>query len=108
MFRAPCRPCCGADELMPALLTRMSIWPSSASAQRNSSSTLARSATSTGWISIGGPAFERAATSRSFSIRRPAIATRQPSAARARAIPSPMPVPPPVTSAVFPVSFIVV
>src|SRR5436190_10036753 len=91
--------------LMPAELIKKSSGPSSFSCHAKSFLTLSRSATSTSCVSIGGLPIQAAAAERSTSPRRPAMATRQPSPASAWAIPSPMPLPPPVTKADLPASF---
>src|SRR5690349_14478 len=91
----------------PALFTRMSNGPSLSFDQSKSLATSASTATSQAWNNIGGSPLYSAAACFSFASRRPAIATRQPSWARPKAIPRPIPVPPPVTNAVLPASRIV-
>ena len=88
-----------------ALLTSTSSRPLTASAA--STMRCAESASETLPATVVTlPAGSEAATSSSFSARRPVITTRAPSAAKRRASASPMPLPPPVMSAVLPSSCI--
>ena len=88
---------------MPALLTRMSTGPSSASTRRNAGSSAGRSVTSTASASARAPAAcSSASTSAFFSTLRPKIATAAPACANPSAMPRPMPRLPPVTRATRP------
>src|SRR5438552_5941316 len=93
----------------PALLTRMSTPPNVFTAHAPSSRAswgfvrshvLLAAVPLSRWIS--------ATTCSSGSLRRPATATRAPSAASMRAVARPMPVPAPVTSAILPSSVLLI
>src|SRR5581483_7584881 len=89
---------------MPALLTRMSIGPSSASVRCTAAWTLGASVTSTRMPAAEGACLPATATARSSS--RSHTATAAPAAASAPTIASPIPRPPPVTTATRPCSAI--
>jgi hypothetical protein len=85
---------------MPALLTRMSIPPKAATVSRAMRSASSGLATSPVTRAAVPPAFSiRRTVSSSSARRRPDTMTRAPSRANSSAVPRPMPVPPPVTSA---------
>ena len=90
--------------MAPALLTRMSAWPTASTTERTVSP-LEKSAE---WISTGtlcrARILSRAASSNSFE--REAMCTAQPSPAKAMAQAKPMPRLPPVMRTVLPESFI--
>src|SRR5471030_346126 len=95
----------GAPQLAPALLTRMSMWPSRASAASTSAVTCSsrdRSA-ATAWAVTPCSARKPRASSRSACLREE-ITTWAPCSPSARAICKPRPREPPVTSAVLPAS----
>jgi hypothetical protein len=87
---------------MPALLNNRSTRPHAFTVAANKASTDAGSVTSVGTASALPGASASVATCSSGSLRRPAIATRQPSRSNASAAALPTPVPPPVTTATFP------
>ena len=90
---------------MPALLTRMVIGPSAASAPATARATEARSVTSMASAAASPPlARISAASCSSTSTRRAASATLAPAAASTRAKWRPKPEEAPVTSAVLPAS----
>src|SRR6185312_16656597 len=88
------------SRVMPALLTRMSSWPSAASASLTSAS--AASGVERSAVSTGVPAPSSAASASSAGRRVPARATIAPARCRARAIAPPIPPEAPVTSAACP------
>src|SRR5262245_46966361 len=89
--------------LMPALLNMTSSLPKARTAAAIIALTLARSITFTCRAIALPPSLPMAAATRSAAARSmSATATRAPWAARSRAIPSPMPRPPPVTMIDFP------
>ena len=87
---------------IPALFTRMSIGPSSASTRATASRTLAPSAMSTPTPRVRAPCSLpiTAAVDSAASSERSAMATAAPAAARAEPIAAPIPRADPVTSAV--------
>jgi hypothetical protein len=90
----------------PALLTRMSTRPSSLTTHSAKARPWAGLATSASRATARPPAFVISATTSSRgALRRPATTTCAPSAASMSAVERPMPVPPPVTIAIFPPSF---
>src|SRR5450755_995665 len=95
---------CGALRiLMPALLTRMSIRPSSRNVRSTMAVTAALSVTSATTDIVLTPCPPSSATAASdFVSLRPTIATLAPASASPRAMPRPMPPLPPVTIATLP------
>src|SRR4051812_71446 len=95
--------CGGLRMLMPALLTRISIRPSSRITRAVMAATASLSVTSATTEIALAPACASSATAAcDFASLRPTIATAAPAAANPRAIPSPMPPLPPVTMATWP------
>src|SRR5882724_5623457 len=91
--------------LTPAQLTRMSTRPWRERIARAESSTASRSVTSTGSASACPPARSmRSCVSASAVARRPVTTTFAPPFASSIAAAWPMPLPPPVTQAIFPAS----
>ena len=90
----------GAEAESPALLIRISTWPSAPRASRPSRATLASSVTShwSAQASAPRPRSSAATPSISFLVRAETT-TRAPSAERARVTAAPIPRPPPVTTA---------
>src|SRR2546426_3643665 len=86
----------------PALLKRMSTLPSSACACSAARCTAAASATSTARRVAGPSAASSATAASSFFRSRPHSSTRAPDCRKRFALASPMPLPPPVTTAVCP------
>ncbi len=90
----------GAMKLPAALLTRRSRRPKSRRTRSTSCSTCAASSTSVGTSRPRAPAERsRSAPARRWSAERLAMARSEPSRARRSPMASPIPVPPPVTSA---------
>src|SRR6266478_947770 len=88
---------------MPALLTRMSRRPKRSTVSRTSAWHEAGSATSSAIKALGAPSAVNAATAASdLSRLRAATTIAAPAAARPRAMPSPIPPLPPVTTATRP------
>src|SRR6266851_4421760 len=90
----------------PALLIRMSTRPSVLTVHSTSARPCSGRETSPSRAAALPPAFAiSATTSSSGALRRPDTTTYAPSAASISAVERPIPVPPPVTIAIFPVSF---
>src|SRR5882762_11613829 len=90
----------------PALLMRMSTRPRSLTVRSTSDRPCSGSETSPSRATALPPAFVISATTASSgALRRPDTTTWAPSAASMSAVERPIPVPPPVTIAIFPVSF---
>src|ERR1700733_7035439 len=95
----------GLRILMPALLTRISIRPSSPRTRVTMAPTAASSVTSAVTETALWPSFTSPATaSADFASLRPTMAIAAPAVASPRAMPSPMPPLPPVTIATLPAS----
>src|SRR5438270_2710077 len=84
---------------MPALLTRMSMPPNSATAAFTAPAAVSSCETSPGNTTYRASGPSDAAVSSSRSERRPTRTTAAPSRAKARAVAAPSPVPAPVTTA---------
>src|SRR5208282_1968193 len=88
--------------LVPALLNNRSMRPQVCLTLSNNAATDAGSRTSVGTTRVrGGSTLASAAVSSSISRRRPASTTVQPTSSRACAVARPMPLPAPVTTAIF-------
>src|SRR5207237_5877066 len=92
--------------IVPAELTRMSMPPGRAAISEASRLKAPPSATSSAWPVAPPPISD--ATFSAASPSRSMTATRAPVLARARQLAAPMPLPPPVTSAILPVRSIVI
>ena len=90
----------GEANTPPALLTRMRTGPNSSTVCASAASTCSASRTS---VTMPSAPSDTAASAQ-LSWLRSQIATEAPNAARPAAIPRPMPLPPPVTTATCPVS----
>src|SRR6185436_1319929 len=96
--------CGGLRMLMPALLMRMSIRPSSPTTRLTMAATAALSVTSAATAIALAPLCSSSATAAAdLASLRPTTAIAAPACARPRAMPSPMPPLPPVTMATLPV-----
>src|SRR5439155_45194 len=95
--------CGGLRILMPALLTRMSIRPSSPVTRLTMAATASLSVTSAATaIALAPPCLSSATAAADLASLRPTTAIAAPARARPRAMPSPMPPLPPVTMATLP------
>jgi len=98
------KPCPALRPPTPALAKQASTRPSVETVSSNARSTAASSATSQACTSTRPPCLVSARSAARFlSAFVPQIATAAPACARASAMPSPMPLLPPVTSATLPV-----
>src|SRR6185436_20288810 len=96
--------CGGLRILMPALLMRMSIRPSSPATRPAMAATESLSVTSAATaIAVAPPCLSSATASADLASLRPTTAIAAPACASPRAMPSPMPPLPPVTMATLPV-----